>query len=380
MEKSNASINVAVKHITVSNCHISMISHCNEDMNLHDDSKEPISKMKQVSTDEPQEKIFGSTEKKSLKEKEVSKGQHFTNMTSAPKDKQYTFDENSTIVKESKNGGPSLNKSTQMQYDRNDTPIMLGKTQTELKALIDIIDSIDEQLNNTPTERERKALDKIQRSKVQKIPKQKITQQKQTSASSETPPKACQRKVSKKKKQKQISLRQRSSQRRNSISAGMGSILEASEDMEQYRSISSNESEEDEKIVTKKQQLVAHKEKQSDSFLGELDTKVASINVNRGPESEPEPDNQLEEENMQLPTQLFRKTRSAPLSSSSPHSFSQLYISGYQKAPIDGKQKVHIDQNTVHSLLSSWTTNSLASMDSISSEEDGDEYDISIDD
>jgi hypothetical protein len=374
VEKSNASINVTVKHATVSNCHVSMISHCNEDMNLHEDSKDPTSTMKLASTDEPQEKIFESTEKKSLKE--LSKDQHFTIMTSAPKGKQDTLDENSTIVKESKNDGPSLNMSTQMQCDRNDTPIMLRKTQTELKALIDIIDSIDEELNNMPTEWEGKALDKIQRSKVQKTPKQKITQQNKTCASSETPPKACQRKVSKKKKQKQISLRQRSSQRSNSINVGLGTILEASEDMEQDMSISSNESEEDEKVMTGKEQLVTHKEKQSDSFLGEPDTKVASINVDRGLE----PDNQLEEEKIQLPTQLFRKTRSAPLSSTSPHSFSQLYISGYHKAHIDGKQKVHIDQHSGHSLLSSWTTNSSASIDSISNKEDGDEYDISIDD
>ena len=369
MEKSNASVNVTVKHVSVSNCHVSMISHCNEDINLHENSRESVSTMKQESTSEPQEKISESTEKKDLKEKEVSKGQHFTNRTSAPKGKQY---ENSVVVKESKNDGLSLNTSTQMQCDRDDTRIML-----ELKALIDII---DKELNNTPTEREGKALDKIKCSNVQKSPKQKLTQQKQTSESSETPPKVCQRKVSKRKKQKQTSLRQRSSQRRNSINVGMGTILEASEEMEQDRSISSNESEEDEKIVTKKQQLVTHKEKQPDFVLGEPDGKVASINVDRGLEPEPEPDNQLEEENIQLPAQLFRKTRSAPLSSKSPHSFSQLYISGHQRAPIDGKQKVHIGQNTMHSLFSSSTTNSSASIDSISNEEDGDEYDISIDD
>jgi hypothetical protein len=93
------------------------------------------------------------------KEKEVSKDQYFTSMPSAPEGEQDTLDENSTTVKESKNDGPSLNTSTQMQCDCNDTPIMLEK------MLIGIIDSIDELLNNTPTEREGKVLDKIQQFK-----------------------------------------------------------------------------------------------------------------------------------------------------------------------------------------------------------------------
>ncbi|MGK3739876.1 MAG: hypothetical protein ACI8RD_014667 [Bacillariaceae sp.] len=80
-------------------------------------------------------------------------------MPSAPEGEQDTLDENSTTVKESKNDGPSLNTSTQMQCDCNDTPIILEK------MLIGIIDSIDELLNNTPTEREGKVLDKIQQFK-----------------------------------------------------------------------------------------------------------------------------------------------------------------------------------------------------------------------